>query len=125
MFNPHIYGLIFQKIHMKIYKVNGLRANFLKKIKNLLDTFIVIIRIATTSGNQPTHLVIIGKHVKNVKNMFIRHIYGKMTVIIEAIKEIRMISHINLIDVKHVNTVNASNHINIIRTLMNKTIMTD
>ena len=38
---------------MKIYKVNGLRANFLKKIKNLLDTFIVIIRIATTSGSQP------------------------------------------------------------------------
>ena len=72
----------------------------------------------------PTHLVIIGKHVKNVKNMFIRHIYGKMTIIIEARKEIRMISHINLIDVKHVNTVNASNHINIIRTLMNKTIMT-
>ena len=125
MFNPHIYGLICQKIHMKIYKVNGLRANFLKKIKNLLDTFIVIIWIATTSGNQPTHLVIIGKHVKNVKNMFIRHIYGKMTIIIEARKEIRMISHINLIDVKHVNTVNASNHINIIRTLMNKTIMTD
>ena len=124
MFNQHIYGLIYQKIHTKIYKVNGLRANFLKRIKNLLDIFIVKIWIASTSGNQPTHLVIIGKHVKNVKNMFIRHIYGKMTIIIEGRKEIRMISHINLIDVKHVNRVNASNHIMIIRTLMNKTIMT-